>query len=147
MELAGASSMMRERPFTSSPVTTRRISGRFIAGDPQPGFAHVVAAQLTQRVPRELGGDVLAPVKIEVGVVQRLRARSNDASRFVDHVVLEFFSTEEFVRLFHQERPRSDGAERDSEFRSIRNCGSNPENGKIERAAPAQFPVSAPGNG
>src|SRR6185503_5046774 len=152
MEVAGASSTMRELPFASSAVTMRRIGGKWsftearsqdLARDSQPRLAHIVAAQLAQRVARELGGDVLAPVEIEVGVVHGLRARGDELRRLVDHLVAELFSLQERAGLFDQERPRGHGAQRNPDISCRINGSGDAQHRKIEGAAAPQLPVAA----
>src|SRR5207247_11220681 len=72
----------RNGPRSRAPRTSGTTSVlRRVARDPQAGRAHVVAAQLAQRVADEIGGDFLAPVKIEVGIVHGLRARGRPPAR------------------------------------------------------------------
>src|SRR5207245_11234735 len=75
----------RNGPRSRAPRTsgTTSVSQR-VARDPQAGRAHVVAAQLAQRVADEIGDDFLAHVKIEVGIVQRLRARGQPPDSILD---------------------------------------------------------------
>src|SRR5688572_17784909 len=98
--------------FSSSWVERQILHGE--ACDPEARFAHVFAAQLAQRIAREVRGHVLAPVEVQVGVVHRLRARGDEARRFLDHLVRELLSLQKRVRLLHQERARRDRAERDA---------------------------------
>src|SRR5688572_28229653 len=64
MEVAGASSRMRERPFASSAVTMRRISGRFMGGFLREHLKSALysgfAARLAGRLPFYYGWMVLA---------------------------------------------------------------------------------------
>src|SRR5687767_13261171 len=89
--------------FSSSWVERQILHGE--PRDPETGFAHVVAAQLAQRMARELCAHVLAPVEVQIGVVHRLRTRGDEARRFLDHLVRKLFSLQEPVRFLHQERP------------------------------------------
>src|SRR3954447_20179706 len=90
------------RRFMVPPPGTRLILGRLIAGDALARLAHVVATQLAQRVADERGGDVFAPVEVEVGVVHRLRPRRGDAAGFLDDLVRKLLSVEEIICLVDQ---------------------------------------------
>src|SRR5256885_53693 len=89
----------RNGPRSRAPRTsgTTSVSQR-VARDPQAGRAHVVAAQLAQRVADEIGADFLAPVKNEGGIVHRLRARGHQPARLLDHFVGQLFAFQKYIR-------------------------------------------------
>ena len=58
-----------------------------VAGSAEPRCAHVVAAELPQRVADEAPDDFLPPVDVEVGVVERLRARGDLRGSLGDRLV------------------------------------------------------------
>src|SRR6476660_168941 len=103
-----------ERFMFLLPRVKAGILRRLIAGDALARLAHVVAAQLAQRIADERGGDILAPVKIEVGVVHGFRARGGETPGFPDHFIAEGLVAQEVVRAIDQKWPRRHRAEREA---------------------------------
>src|SRR5438874_2713985 len=130
----------KSRFIVPPPRMNGRILGWLVARDALARLAHVVAAQFPQRIADEGGGDVLAPVEVEVGVVHRLRARLGHATGFVDYLVGQLFAFEEIVRFVDQERPGSHGAERDPRAAFVHGCG-DAEHRKVECTAAAELPI------
>src|SRR4029453_1866084 len=110
-ENKAALSMTRD-PRSKRPRDPSTAALDRVAGDAQPRRAHVVAAQLAQRVADEARDDFLPPVDVEVRVVERLRARGDLRPRFGDDLVGKPRADED-LPAFGDDRPRGDRAEHD----------------------------------
>src|SRR5262245_37223577 len=134
-------------PFTlPGPALATAPTLHRMPGDAEPRRAHVVAAELPQGVTDEAADDFLPPVDVEVGVVERLRARGDLRPRLRDDVVRQPPADEHLAALgddrLRRHRAEDDPRVLDRAIGRGAHRRRHAEHREIERTAPPQFPVA-----